>query len=75
MTPLQQKQFNTMRAILIRISKHYMTPEQIRRNSEKSFGLGYEEALEMSYENVKSEASSAVKGVKEFKPKTKSATP
>ncbi len=67
MTEKQKQQFNRMRAILIRISKHYMTPAQIEKNCKKSYGLDYEEALEMSYDNIKGEAANAVKNVKEIK--------
>lgn len=60
----QAIQFNRMREALLRISKHYMTPDQIRRDSKGSWGLGYEESLEMSYENIQNEARMAVKGVR-----------
>lgn len=53
-----------MLAILKMISKDYQTPAQLRKNSEKEYGLDYEEALEMAYENLQGEAAFAVKGVK-----------
>ena len=65
-TEKQRQQFNYMRAILLRISRAYMTPDQMRRNCDRGRGIGpsYEEELEMSYENLQAEAVSGVKGVK-----------
>lgn len=40
----------------------YMTTDQLRRRSEKQYGLSYEEALEMAYENVIGEAQAALSG-------------
>lgn len=40
----------------------YMSPERLRRVSEKQYGLDYTEALEMSYENMQGEALSALEG-------------
>ncbi|QHV99248.1 hypothetical protein [Spirosoma endbachense] len=68
MTKKQAEQFNKMRAALLRISKMYQTPAQLRKSSKSQFGLDYEEALEMTYENLQSEAAAAVKGVKEVQP-------
>lgn len=34
------------------IANDYQTPEQLRKNADKQYGLGYEETLEMSYENM-----------------------
>jgi hypothetical protein len=67
MSPKEKEQFNRMRLALLRINKAYETPSQLRKSANKTFGLGYEEVLEMAYENVKNEASSAVKGIKEAK--------
>lgn len=64
MTTKQKEQFNSMLAALRRISKDYQKPEQLRRASEKQYGLDYEEALEMAYENIQHEAAQASKGVK-----------
>lgn len=51
---------------LNRIAKVYRTPEQIRRAIERPgdymFGLNYEEALRMAYENVQGEAARATAG-------------
>lgn len=40
----------------------YMTVEQLRKNSMKHYGLTFEEALEMAYENIIFEAENAIKG-------------
>lgn len=40
----------------------YQSPTQMRRGAEKQYGLDYEEALEMAYENVLEEAKAAVRG-------------
>lgn len=65
-TEKQRQQFNHMRAILLRISKQYMTPGQMRRYHNRGRGIGpsYEEELEMSYENIQAEAVAGAKGVK-----------
>lgn len=60
----QALQFNKMLATLKRISKDYQTTDQLRRGSEKQYGLAYEEAMEMAYENIQGEASTAAKGLK-----------
>jgi hypothetical protein len=44
---------------LKRIS-HYMKPETLRKQSEKLYGVGPEEAIEMAYENVIAEAALAL---------------
>lgn len=58
-----------MRAALIRIYKNYQTPDQLRRNAERDFGCSYDEAIEMAYENLQSEAKGAVRGVRTKKSK------
>ncbi len=50
-TKNEQDYFDTLKRIL-----RYQTPEQLRLNSEKDWGLGYVEALEAAYENVLAEA-------------------
>ena len=40
----------------------YISPERLRASSEKAYGLTYEEALEMAYENVINEAKEAIYG-------------
>lgn len=49
----------------------YMTPEQLRRQSEKAYGLSYEESLEMVYDNIQGEARAALAGYRRPKPKPK----
>lgn len=55
-TRKQAEQFNWMLHQLKKISKNYMTTDQLRRESNKYFGLDYVEALEMAYDNIKGEA-------------------
>lgn len=64
MTDKEKKQFNYMFSILYKIAKHYDTVNWIKKQSKDNWWLTYEEALEMSYENVKSEAKYAIKWVK-----------
>ena len=47
--------------VLKRIAS-YLPPNKLRREAEKQYGLDYEEALEMAYENVLIEAKSALRG-------------
>jgi hypothetical protein len=61
-TRKQAQQFNAMLSALKRI-KNYDSPEKLRRNSEKEYGLEFEEAIEMAYENMQGETSAA-RGVK-----------
>ncbi len=63
MTPKQKEQFNKMRNTLKRIATGYMTPQQIKRDSNLS-GLNYSEYLEMTYENIQQEAKTASKNVR-----------
>lgn len=76
MTDNQVHQFNRMLAVLIRISKEYMTPEEMQRQHDRGKGMGpsYQEELEMAYENIQSEAAYIVKGVKGISPKSKKTT-
>lgn len=54
----EQFYFDTLK----RIAKGYMGIDDLERWSEKKYGLNYHEALEMAYENIRSEASRAVSG-------------
>lgn len=54
----EQRYFDALR----RIARGYQTPDQLRRNSEKEYGVRYEEALEMAYENLQAEAKCAIRG-------------
>lgn len=63
----KQLQFNKMLTTLKKISKRYESPERLRRNSEKEYGLEYEEALEMAYDNIQTEATICIKGIRPIK--------
>lgn len=52
---------------LHKIARGYMTTDELRRKSEKQWGLDYAEALEMSYENIQQEAAQAIKGMRQPK--------
>jgi esterase/lipase len=56
--------YNRMYNALKTIASGYQTPDQLRRNSEKDYGLGYHETLEMSYENIQQLAKDATKNVR-----------
>lgn len=66
MTKEQKEQFNNMLQTLNRIAYHYQTPDDLRESSKSDFGLEYEEAIEMAYENIQSEAFKAIDGVEEI---------
>lgn len=40
----------------------YHSPQRLRRRSDREYGLAFEEAIEMAYENMQSEARAALKG-------------
>jgi hypothetical protein len=64
-TPLEIRLFDALK----RIARDFMTPDQIRRDAEKECdGPGYEEYLEMSYENIQETAKRAVHGVRIKRP-------
>lgn len=67
MTERQKINYNKMLEILKKISRKYYKSEQLKRNSEKEYGLNYEEALEMSYDNIQNEAHNACKGISKIK--------
>lgn len=52
-----------MRNALIEITK-YQTPDKLRGDSEKDWGLDFSESISMSYENMQETAKYAVKGVR-----------
>lgn len=56
----ERKMYEALR----RIAKDYQTPTQLRRTCERDYGLDYEDALEMAYENIRNEAKRAIKGMK-----------
>lgn len=57
-TALEIKLYDALRAI----AKGYQTPAQIRREYDNGmdYALGYEEALEMAYENIQALAARAI---------------
>lgn len=63
-TQKQAQQFNFMRAALTQIANYYQTPSQIRKDSKKDYGLDFEEAIEMAYENIQILAKQSIRGVK-----------
>lgn len=62
MTPLERSRrwFDALK----RIATAYQSPEQLRRNSERDFGLDPEEAIEIAYTNLIWEAAAAIKGMR-----------
>lgn len=66
MTKKERSDYNQMKNALSRI-RRYQSINQLRHNSLKTWGLHYEEALEMAYENVLSEAKHGLKGVRNLK--------
>lgn len=52
-----------MYTALKRIAKYYQTPDQLRKSSQKDYGLNYIESLKMAYENIQQEAADAIKGI------------
>lgn len=60
----KHQQIRRMYDALNTIAKGYQTPKQLRKESKGQYGLDFEEAIEMSYENIQLEAKSAIKGVK-----------
>lgn len=62
MTEQQKSDFNRMWTALQRIIE-YQDPETLRENSQKDWGLDFEEAIEMAYENIQEEARQGVQGI------------
>ena len=58
-----ERDFGQMYIALQRIKK-YDTPERMRRESEKDWGLQFDECIEMAYENIQQEAKNGLKGVR-----------
>lgn len=56
----EQRMYNA----LLRIARHYQTPEQMRKSSFRQYGLDYEEALGYAYENIQNEAKNAIHGMR-----------
>lgn len=53
----EQRFFDALRRI-----SQYESPDRLRRNADKDYGLSGEEAIEMAYENVIAEAKRAIHG-------------
>lgn len=53
----EQRYFDALK----RIAKGYQTPDQLRREARDT-GLGYEDLLEMAYENLQWEAARTIHG-------------
>jgi len=64
MSDKEKSNFNKMRNALIQITKYQTLPQLRKEGENNTFGCGYEETLEMSYENVMDTAKTAVKGIK-----------
>ena len=47
---------------LRQIARDYMSSDELRRKAEKQYGLPFEEALEMAYDNIQADAAAAIKG-------------
>jgi hypothetical protein len=63
-TQRQKTQFNRMLSVLKQIATGYMTPAQLRKSSRGDYGLDFDEAIEMSYDNIQNDAKYAIKGVR-----------
>lgn len=53
----KDEQFKAMHRVLSRIASEYASTSELMHGCEEAYGLEYEEALEMSYENMQAEAS------------------
>jgi hypothetical protein len=62
MTELEKRNYNKMREALMRITQ-YESPEELRQVSEEKYGLEFEKAIEMSYDNIQSEAQFGLRGI------------
>lgn len=56
---LERSLLNALRRI-----SAYSSPDHLRRNSGKEYGLDSAESIEMAYDNVIAEAKNAVRGVR-----------
>jgi hypothetical protein len=57
MSANEQRYFDTLK----KIARGYQTSDQLRRNAGQ-YGCNHVDELEMSYENIQSEAKAAIKG-------------
>lgn len=58
-TPLELQLLSKLRRIA-----SYEPPDRLRKSAERDYGLDANEAIEMAYENVITEAKNAVRGVR-----------
>jgi hypothetical protein len=63
-TEKQAITYNLMLIALKQIAHDYQTPSQIRKGSKCEYGLDFDEAIEMAYENIQEVAKRVTKGVK-----------
>ena len=42
----------------------YQSPEKLRKDSKKEWGVDFTDAIEMSYENIQQTAKDAIKGIR-----------
>ena len=66
-TKKQFENYNEMLSTLKKISKEFMSAEELQKKSQKMYGLDYDEALEMAYENIQSLASRICKQIRPLK--------
>jgi hypothetical protein len=62
-TQKQKENYNKMLNALKTITK-YQSPEKLRKDSKKDWGLDFEEAIEYAYDNIQGEAKIASKGIR-----------
>lgn len=61
---MNEDQQRRMYDALKRIARGYQTPDQLRRNSERQYGLDYADVLEFAYENMQQDARNAIRGLR-----------
>lgn len=69
MTEMEEKMTKSLGiaiGALSKIANDYRSPDEIRRSCWDDYGLHYEEALEMSYENMQEEAKYAMEELKKL---------
>lgn len=54
----EQLYFDTLK----KIARDYQSSDVLRKRAPKDWGVDYEEALEMSYENIQHDAERAIRG-------------
>lgn len=62
MTELEKHLYDALK----RITK-YDSPAKLRRQAERDYGLSGEEAMEYAYENIRSDAKEAIRGLRRTK--------